>query len=126
MVDIHNQIFTRLSDKIGSLAKVSGLFVNAPKTLPFISVEEIDNYQSHLSSGAQKYATLTYEVNVFCEGKTRMSKARKLLGIIDEEMYSMNFTRISMTPVPNMENSTIYRLTARYRVETDGETLYRR
>lgn len=46
--------------------------------------------------------------------------------MIDELLYQKNFTRLSLTPVPNMENANIYRLLARYRVETDGTTLYRR
>ena len=34
--------------------------------------------------------------------------------------------RISLSPVPNMKNATIYRLVARYKAETDGTNLYRR
>lgn len=47
------------------------------------------------------------------------------MALINEMMYSMNFTRIAMTPIPNLEDATIYRITARYRAETDGEYIYR-
>ena len=46
--------------------------------------------------------------------------------VIDEVLFRMNFRRIVLTPVPNMEDATIYRLTARYRVATDGKNFYRR
>ena len=46
--------------------------------------------------------------------------------MLDELLWGMNFRRLAVTPVPNLENATIYRLTARYRVETDGIHFYRR
>jgi len=46
--------------------------------------------------------------------------------VIDSLLYSMNFRRLSLNPVPNMENASIYRLVARYRVATDGKYFYRR
>lgn len=46
--------------------------------------------------------------------------------VIDDLMYQRNFTRISLSPIPNLENASIYRLVARYRAETDGTNLYRR
>jgi hypothetical protein len=46
--------------------------------------------------------------------------------VIDDVMFSMNFKRMALTPVPNMEDASIYRLVARYRVMTDGKNFYRR
>ena len=45
---------------------------------------------------------------------------------IDEKMFSMNFRRLAFTPVPNLEDATIYRIIARYSAATDGENFYRR
>jgi hypothetical protein len=46
------------------------------------------------------------------------------MGFIDTMLYQLNFTRLSLTPIP-MANDGYYRLSARYRAETDGETMYR-
>lgn len=79
------------------------------------------------SSGTERFATVMYEVNVY-SNKAGESKAecRSILSEIDKMLYAMNFTRISMTPVPNMDSASIYRLVARYRAETDGTSIYRR
>nr|DAH49200.1 MAG TPA: hypothetical protein [Caudoviricetes sp.] len=79
------------------------------------------------SSDREKFSTLMYEVNVYSDkAGSKKSVCREIMGVIDEMLYKRNFTRISLSPVPNMENGTIYRLVARYRAETDGGKIYRR
>nr|DAG28928.1 MAG TPA: hypothetical protein [Caudoviricetes sp.] len=79
------------------------------------------------SSDREKFSTLMYEVNVYSDkAGSKKSVCREIMGAVDEMLYERNFTRISLSPVPNMENGTIYRLVARYRAETDGETIYRK
>lgn len=126
MIDIESKVINRIIDKIGNRADVSSIYINAPSSFPYISIIESDNYMSNLDNGVQKYATVMYEVNVYTNDDLKKSSARELLKIVDDEMYAMNFTRISMTPVPNMEDATIYRLTARYECVTDGTLTYRR
>lgn len=78
------------------------------------------------TSESEKYSTVMYEVNVYSnKASGKKSEARAILKLIDGMMYDLNFTRIATTPVPNLEDSTIYRITARYRAETDGTTMYR-
>ena len=109
---------------------VSGEYVNAPPKFPYVSIVEQDNYMSANrldSSDREKFSTLMYEVNVYSDkAGSKKSACREIMGVIDEMLYKRNFTRISLSPVPNMENGTIYRLVARYRAETDGGTIYRR
>ena len=72
-------------------------------------------------------AQVMFEINVYSnktEGKKTECKA--IMKVIDALMYGMNFTRISLAPVINASKPTIYRMTARYRAETDGTNLYRR
>ena len=108
---------------------ITGEYIPAPAKFPHVSIVESDNYMSvgRLdSSPEEKYATVMYEVNVYTNDTTgKKAKAKAILDIIDQKMYSMNFTRLSRTVVPNLEDSTIYRMTARYRAETDGNTIYR-
>lgn len=131
MIDIESKIYTPIAAAVRSAfpgISVSGTYVKAPSEFPFVSIVEADNYTSHLdNSSTEKYATLMYEINVYSnKGVSRKSECNRILDVIDTLMYRMNFTRITKSPVPNMENASIYRLTARYRVETDGTNLYRR
>lgn len=132
MIDIENQIYTpiakALRNKFSGII-VSGEYINAPPDFPYVSIVEQDNYttQAHMDSGSVEFSTLMYEVNVY-SNKSFGKKAacREIITFIDNLMYSKNFRRISLSPVPNMENATIYRLVARYKAETDGTNLYRR
>lgn len=132
MIDIEKLIYTPIADALRKRFKgiaVSGEYVNAPSKFPYVSIVEQDNYMTVSqmdSSPSERLATVMYEVNVYSD-KTGSKKAvcREIMGVIDEMLYRKNFTRISLSPVPNMENGTIYRLTARYRAETDGKIMYR-
>lgn len=101
-----------------------------PSSFPHVSIVEQDNYPTleHMSNGdREKFATLMYEVNVYSNKSTgKKTQCRSIMKVIDDLMYQFNFTRISMSPIPNLENASIYRLVARYRAETDGANLYRR
>lgn len=109
---------------------VTGEYVDAPPQFPAVSIVEGDNYmdtEKMSSKYDEEYSIVMYEVEVYTNlsvGKKR--QAREILAFIDAILYDLNFIRISMTPVPNMANTSIYRLVARYRAETDGTTLYRR
>lgn len=133
MIDIEKLIYTPIAEALRKRFKgisVSGEYVNAPPKFPYVSIVEQDNYMSVNrldSSESEKFATLMYEVNVYSDkAGSKKTVCREIMGAIDEMLYKQNFIRISMAPVPNMENGTIYRLTARYRAETDGETIYRK
>lgn len=108
---------------------MTGEYVKAPSKFPHVSIVEVDNYTSYRhmdTSATEAYSTVMYEVNVY-SNKTagKKSEAKAIMSLIDSMMYARNFTRLSLTPVPNMEDATIYRLTARYRAETDGTNIYR-
>ena len=133
MIDVENQIYTPIAEALRVQfpgIKVSGEYVKAPSGFPFVSIVEQDNYPTveHMTAGeAEQFATLMYEVNVYSDKATgKKSQCRSIMKFVDDMMYQRNFRRISLSPVPNLENATIYRLVARYRVETDGTTLYRR
>jgi hypothetical protein len=75
----------------------------------------------------ERHAVLMYQVDVYSNrvyGKK--TECRKIMAEIDDAMAGMGFTRTTMTPVPNMNDATIYRLTARYTVLADEKYTYRR
>ena len=132
MIDIEHQLYTpiakALRNKFSGII-VSGEYINAPPDFPYVSIVEQDNYttQAHMDSGSVEFSTLMYEVNVYSNKSVgKKAACREIITFIDNLMYSKNFRRISLSPVPNMENATIYRIVARYKAETDGTNLYRR
>ena len=133
MIDVEAQVFTQAAGVLRAQfpgITVSGEYVNAPSAFPHVSLVEQDSYPvvDHLDGGERESRTvLMYEVNIYSDRTTgKKSQCRRILGVLDELLWGMNFRRLAVTPVPNLENATIYRLTAQYRVETDGIHFYRR
>lgn len=133
MIDVESKVYTpiavALRDAFSGIF-VSGEYVKAPSNFPHVSLVEMDNYTSADrldTADEERFSTLMYEVNVYSNKTSgKKSECKKIIGFIDDLMYKMNFKRLSLAPVPNMDDATIYRMTARYRVETDGENFYRR
>lgn len=132
MIDIEKLIYTPIAEALRAKFEgisVSGEYVNEPAKFPYVSIVEQDNYMSTKrldSSESEKFATLMYEVNVYSDkAGSKKSTCREIMNMVDDMLYKRNFIRLSLSPVPNMENGTIYRLVARYRAETDGASIYR-
>lgn len=133
MIDVESKVYTpiavALRDAFSGIF-VSGEYVKAPSSFPHVSLVEMDNYTSADrldTADEERFSTLMYEVNVYSNKTSgKKSECKKIIDFIDDLMYKMNFKRLSLAPVPNMDDATIYRMTARYRVETDGENFYRR
>lgn len=132
MIDIENFIFDPIAKAVRAEfpgTNVTGEYVREPSKFPHVSLVESDNYMTiqHLDNGGnEKFSTVMFEVNVYSnKASGKKSEAKSIMQFIDQMMYDLNFTRIALTPVPNLEDATIYRLTARYRAETDGTSMYR-
>lgn len=133
MIDVEAKVYTPIATALREAFKgieVSGEYVKAPSEFPFVSIVEADNYTTpaHIdTSEAERFATLMYEINVYSNKTSgKKTECKEIVKLIDKLMYRLNFTRIALAPIPNLDNATIYRMTARYRAETDGTTIYRR
>lgn len=133
MIDIENQVYTAVANKLRESfpgINVSGEYVREPAKFPHVSIEEKDNYvlRGSLDTGeTEKFASVMYEITIYSNRQGQKKQdAKDILEIVDSMMYSMNFVRTAKTPVPNLENATIYRLVARYEAVTDGERIYRK
>ena len=126
---IFDPIATALREQFNGIY-VTGEYVDAPPQFPAVSIIEADNYLDYekaSSKADEEYSIVMYEVEVFTNLTSgKQKQARDILEFIDAILYDLNFIRLSAMPVPNMANTSIYRLVARYRAETDGTTLYRR
>lgn len=133
MIDVEAKIYTPVAAALRANflgIEVSGDYTKVPPKFPFVSIVEADNATSQNrmdTSDVERFATVMYEINVYSDkADGKKSECKAIMAFIDEIMYRMNFTRIALAPVPNLSKSTIYRMIARYRAETDGTRLYRR
>ncbi len=131
MIDIESKIYSPIA--IALKAEFPGIFVTsepvaASAQFPAVSIVQQDNYMSSSkldNSGRERFATVMFQVDVYSnKASGRKTQCKEIMGVIDEMMFAKNFTRLSMTPLP-MPDDGYYRYTARYRAETDGETMYR-
>jgi hypothetical protein len=65
------------------------------------------------------------EMNVYSNLNTgKKAQAKAIAALLDDVLAGHKFTRVFMDPVPNFNDATIYRVTARYeRLITDTELL---
>lgn len=131
MIDIENKIYSPLATALR--AQFNGIYVTSePAPVPSqalaVSIVQQDNYSSPRrqdNSLQEKFATVMFQVDVYCNLTSgKKSKCKEVMKVIDDMMFKLNFMRIALTPIP-MEDNGYYRLTARYRAETDGQTMYR-
>ena len=131
MIDCENEVYTRIArvlrDKFPGI-NIAGEYVNAPSSFPHVSITQSDNsVVSEQMTGSAEMAQVMFEINIYsnkADGRTTECKA--IAKVIDDVMFRMNFKRMALTPIPNMEDATIYRIVARYRAMTDGKYFYRR
>ena len=133
MINVENEVYSRLTDALSD--RFAGIdtaseYVRVPASFPHVSIVMTDSYTAldrADNSPIEKYTVCTFTIDVYSKKQTgRKTECTEILDVIDAILYSLNFRRESRVPVPNLEDSTIYRLTARYTVETDGQYFYRR
>lgn len=131
MIDCENEVYTRIArvlrDKFPGI-NIAGEYVNAPSSFPHVSITQSDNsVVSEQMTGSAEMAQVMFEINIYSnKADGRKTECKSIAKVIDDVMFKMNFKRIVLTPIPNMEDATIYRIVARYRVMTDGKYFYRR
>lgn len=134
MIDMETAIFSKIAEKArGKFPKLYmvGEYVKSPSSFPCVSLVEIDNAvyrQSQTQENPENHAAVTYELNVYSNRKSgKKSECKEIAAYIDDILLSLNFTRIMLEPVPNLEDATIYRMLGRYRAVIDrNNTIYRR
>lgn len=133
MTDPENEVFTRVAEGLREQfpgVNVSGEYVRAPSRFPHVSVVLADCYSltdREDSSLREALTGLLFEVNAYSDKASgRKAECKRLLDLTGDILARMNFRRIAQTPVPNLEDGSIYRITARFRGATDGKFFYRR
>lgn len=133
MVNIENEIYTLVKNAILSAfpdAEISGVYMPVVSKFPAIRFVEQNNNvyaQGRDNARVENFARVMYEVNVYSNNQTsKKTECKKIMNIIDEVMASYGFERIMLNPMPNLNDATIFRLTARYQaVVSRDKTIYR-
>lgn len=128
MIDIESPVFDRVDARVREVFPdifMTGEYVNSPASFPAASIVEMDNstrIETVDSGSNENHANVMYEVNVY-SNKTvgKKSQCKKIIALIDEEMLAMGFSRSTLTPVPNENDSTIYRMVGRYRATVSSD-----
>lgn len=132
MIDCENEVFTRLAIPLREQfpgINLTGEYINAPSSFPHVSIIMSDNsiIRDLWDTSSNEYDIVMFEINIYSnKANGRKTECKNIANEIDKIMFSMNFSRLSLTPVPNMEDASIYRIVARYRAATDGKSFYRR
>ena len=130
MLDFSSEIFDTVAKDLRSTFKgiqVIGEYVEVPAKFPTVTIDEIGNIPVHLDSALHnKYARVTYRVQVFCTGTGKRAKAREIFGSLDTKLMDMGFTMKTYTTTPAIYNSEVYCITATHEgvVSADG-SVYR-
>ena len=128
MIDIENAVFNQVAMRVREAFPdifMAGEYVKSPPFFPAVSLVEMDNSTriETIDSGSnENHANVMYEVNVYSNKTTgKKSECKAIMSLIDEEMLAMGFSRATLTPVPNENDSTIYRMVGRYRATVSSD-----
>ena len=131
MINCEDEVYTKIVESLR--VKFPGInlstkYISTPSAFPHVSIIQSDNsiIPSHTTT-VSEMAHVVFEVNIY-SNKTfdNKSECESIAQHIDEILFFMNFRRLTMSPVPNMEDAKVYRIVARYRSATDGNYFYRR
>ena len=129
MIDVEADVFDYVWTFVAPLVPqgcFKSVFVPNPSKFPFCTLMEMDNVtdeKNRTGKDEEDFAVVTYEANVYAMDKF---ECRRIMNALDNAMMELNFTRLSMSFIPNLADTTIFRITARYRAAADGnKTLYR-
>lgn len=128
MIDIENFVFNTVVARVREQYPniyMAGEYVKSPSSFPAVSLVEMDNATraDTIDSGSnENHANVMYEVNVYSNKTTgKKSECKAIIALIDQEMLALGFARVTLTPVPNMNDSTIYRMVGRYRATVSSK-----
>ena len=134
MIDLESPLLTEIAGVLRSTYKgitVYGEYVPAPAGFPSVSFVEMDNatyLPARTNRPVEQYAEVMYEVNVYSNlSRGKKDQAKAIMDTIDTMLQQYGFERITVQPIQNMNDATIYRMVGRYRaVVSDDLIIYRR
>lgn len=132
MIDLEAKVFTACYEALMAEypdCDVANEYVMSPNKMPHVSIIETDNavWRNTSDEITENHVALVYEINVYSNrANGKKSEAKAIFAIVDKAMDNMGFRRTTTAESPNLYDTSIYRLTARYRCVADNDYIYRR
>lgn len=131
MIDCEAKVFQACADAFRAVylnGYIAPEYVSKPPKFPAVSVVEMDNnVDEHAmdNGNVENAVNVMYQVDVYSNLNTgKKAQAKAIIALIDEVLAQYRFIRTFCNPIQNMNDATIYRMTARYRRRiTDTETI---
>ncbi len=131
MIDCEAKVFQACADAFRAAYPngfIAGEYVSQPPKFPAVMVVEMDNNvdERAIDNGnVENAVNVMYQVDVYSNiNKGKKAQAKAIVALIDEVLAQYRFIRTFCNPIQNMNDATIYRMTARYRRRiTDTETM---
>lgn len=117
---VFERVFNGLRSKYNQIA-ITDEEAFTPSSLPCVSLVMADNTryeQSNDSSNDEKYSSVMFEANVYTSGKNKKKQSKEIFNDLDLIMKSIGLQRMMYAPNTQF-NSTLQRITARYRAVVD-------
>lgn len=130
MIDYETKVYDSVRDAVKTEfpeVDMASEYVRKPGKFPHVTLWESENIayrRSQDSSSLEHHVSCDYELNVYSNLRNgKKSQARAILAIADREMLHLGFSRVFTHPVPNAEDTTVYRILARYRgvIDENGD-----
>lgn len=134
MIDIEDELFSLVSTSLRSAFDdifVTNEYVSQPPRFPAVSIIEMSNtvvMRTQDSGSMENHADLMYQVDVYSNRQIgKRLQAKTIMGMVDTLFAASGFTRTFMNPMQNMNEPSIYRITARYQAVAGADNkIYRR
>ena len=131
MIDIEPYLFTKVKNAVPKKVDCDTSYERTPSSFPrlTLSVEDNSVYEKTTDSGnIENHATIMVEVNVWSNKATGKKKeCKEIMAVSDETLLALGLTRTYLKPTPNLEDPTVFRMTARYVGVVDKDkNIYRR
>ncbi len=131
MIDIENMLFTAVKTALPDNVKCGVSYTKIPGQFPFFTLIVEDNkvYERFIDSAQiENAADIMVEINAYSNKSSgKKEECKAIIKQADEVLSGFNLTRTFCRPTPNLEDSTVYRMTARYKAVVDTNyNIYRR
>ena len=135
MIDIENQVYSKIrTELLLTYPQINMPQAYTPQvtTFPCVIVEEktnLPNVSTITTHSTENYSDLMYEINIYTNSTTKKTDAKAIRNIINDIMMNyFGMERNYCSNIPNLVDSSIYRIVLRYTCKVDNDTLkiYRR